>query len=264
MSIHPTAVIDPSALVGSGVSIGAYSIIGPDVVLHDDVEIMSHVVIHKHTTIGRCTRVFPFASLGADPQHAGYNGAPTRLNIGEKNIIRENVTIHRGWSLEERGTLIGSSCMIMVGCHIAHDCHIGDGVILTNQATLAGHVLIENHAILGGLVGVHQFVRIGEGAMLAGCSALGSDIIPYGMALGNRATLEGLNVRKLRRLGTSREEIQAMTELYQWLFHEALEMNLEARIERIPSALLSFPKVEKIVTFITQATQHRPLCMPQT
>ena len=261
MTIHSTAVVHPSARLERNVSVGPYCVVGPDVEIKENVELVSHVVIEGKTTLHEGVRVYPFVTLGCPPQHLGYKGEETTLDIGAHTHLREHVTIHRGTLAGGGQTKIGERCLIMVGCHIAHDCHVGNEVVMANQVALAGHTLVENHVVFGGIVGIQQFTRIGEGAMVGGFSALGKDVIPYGIAIGNRGGLEGINIKKLRRLGVSKDEVMVVYKLYQWLFHADQETFLK-RVHTIPSEWMDFPTVLKIQKFIIDRA-HRPLCMPQ-
>lgn len=261
MTIHSTAVIHPHARLENNVRVGPYCVVGPQVELKDNVELVSHVVIEGKTTLDDGVRVYPFVTLGCPPQHLGYKGEETTLDIGAHTQIREHVTVHRGTLMGGGQTRIGARCLIMVGSHIAHDCHVGNDVVMANQVALAGHTVVEDHVVFGGLVGIQQFTRIGEGAMVGGFSALGKDVIPYGIAIGNRGGLEGINVKKLRRLGKSKAEVMAVYKLYQWLFHNEQETFLQ-RVRTIPSEWMAFETVVKIQKFIMDR-EHRPLCMPQ-
>ena len=200
--------------IGDKVSVGPYSIVGPEVELDDGVELMSHVVVDGRTSIGANTRIFPFASIGLPPQDLKYNGEPSRLTIGCDNIIREHVTMNPGTEGGGMETNIGNNCLFMIGAHVAHDCQIGDHVILVNNATLAGHVTIQEWAIIGGLAAVHQFVRIGKHAMVGGKTGVAEDVIPYGSVIGNRARLSGLNIIGLKRRDFSRDDIHNLRKAY--------------------------------------------------
>ena len=178
--IHPTAVVDSSAQVAETVSIGPYCVVGSNVVLHADVHLKSHIVVDGHTTVGKGTVVHPFVSLGLSPQHANFKGEPSTLIVGENNSIREHVTMHPGTESGRMTTTVGDNCLFMVGSHVAHDCAIADDVILTNNVALGGHVVVDEFAIIGGLSGIHQYVRVGKHSMIGGCSAVESDVIPYG------------------------------------------------------------------------------------
>ncbi len=261
MSIHPTSVVSEKAILGKNVIIGPYCCVGAEVVLEDGVFLHSHVVVEGHTHIGKDSVVFPFASLGKAPQSLSYQGEITSLRIGHNTIIREHATLHRGTAKGGGETVIGSHCFLMVGAHVAHDCMLGDHVVLSNHATLGGHVVLGDHVTLGGLTAVHQFTRIGEGAMLGGFSAIEKDIIPYGMVNGRRGGLAGINARKLRSLHFSREEISALYAAYEWIFSASTDPLMQ-RMHALPPDLLAFPSVQKVHDFILTATQ-RPLCLPQ-
>ena len=203
-NIHPTSVINPAASIADTVKIGPYCTIGPNVQIDEDVELVSHVCLSGQTKIGKRSQIFPFSSIGSDPQDLKYNGELSRLVIGEDNVIREHVTMNPGTKGGGLLTRVGNNCLFMVGSHVAHDCKIGDKVILVNNATLGGHVEIGDWALVGGLSAVHQFVRIGKHAMVGGMSGVENDVIPYGSVIGNRARLSGLNIVVLRILGFSR------------------------------------------------------------
>src|SRR6185312_14297772 len=206
-SVHPTAVIEDGARVGSDVRIGPYCVVGSDVVLGDGVELLSHVVVAGRTSIGARTRMFPFASIGHQPQDLKYKGEPSTLAIGTDCLIREGVTINPGTEGGGMSTTVGNSCAFLANSHVGHDCHVGNNVIFSNNVMLAGHCTVGDFAILGGGAAVIQFARVGAHAFLGGMSGLEQDLIPYGMALGNRAYLSGLNIVGLQRRGFSRNEI---------------------------------------------------------
>ncbi len=256
---HPTALVDASAEIGDGVRIGPYCTVGPNVRLADGVELISHVVVDGHTSVGTGTTVHPFASIGLQPQHIRYRGEPSRLVIGENNVIREHVTMHRGTSQGAMETKVGSNCFFMVGSHVAHDCVVEDNVILTNAVALGGHVHVGEHAIVGGLSGVHQYVRIGKHAMIGGVTGVESDVIPYGSAKGNRAKLTGLNLVGLKRRGFSREDIQALRTAYGLLFSQGGTM--AERLNEVADLFKQHMGVMDIVNFI-RAESSRALCTP--
>jgi UDP-N-acetylglucosamine acyltransferase len=261
MSIHPTAVISSRAILAKDIEIGPYCVIGDDVTLEERVRLSSHVVIEGKTHIGKDTVIHSFASVGQSAQHLSFKTMGTELIIGAHNVIREHVTIHRG-TVEGGGkTLIGSHNFFMVGCHIAHDCCIGNRIVMANHAAIGGHVLIEDHAVIGGLVGVHQFTRIGEGAMIGGYSAIGECVIPYGLIVGNRGKLEGLNIRKLKKLEASCEEIDALSKTYEWIFYNKLH-NFMYRVQNIPEPFLKFSRVHQIKDFILSNVK-RSICFPR-
>ena len=214
MSIHPTAVIDSSAVVDPTAEIGAYAVLGPRVVIGPEVEIRPHAFIDQDTTIGRGSRIFPFATVGADPQDLKYKGERTALIIGENVTIRESSTIHRGTG--SGATVIGDGCLVMATVHIAHDCRLGPGVIMSSYAVLAGHIIIGEGAIIGGLTAIHQFCRVGPHAFLGGFSALSKDLPPYMAGAGDsrRLVLSGPNIVGLRRRGVPQATLDALKGVY--------------------------------------------------
>jgi UDP-N-acetylglucosamine acyltransferase len=222
VEIDPTAVVHPTAEFDSGVRVGPYCVVGEEVRIGKGTVIGPHVVIGDWTSLGQNCRVFQFASVGAPPQDIGYKGERTETIIGNNNIIREFVTIHRGTVKDKRKTVCGNNNLFMNYVHIAHDCIVGNNVIVANAATLAGHVTIEDHAIVGGLVPVHQYVRIGAYCIIGGASAVSKDVPPYVMAVGNRAHLFGLNMVGLRRKGFAREDIEEIKKCYNILFRTHL------------------------------------------
>jgi UDP-N-acetylglucosamine acyltransferase len=218
------------------------------------------VVIEGRTTIGAGTRIFPFASIGHEPQDLKYQGEDSALLIGARNTIRECVTMNPGTTGGGMVTRVGNDCLFMVGAHVAHDCQIADHVIMANNATLAGHVVLEEHAFLGGLCAVHQFVRIGRHAMIGGMSGVERDVIPYGQVMGDRARLTGLNIIGMQRRGFTREEIQALRNAYQLLFHS--EGTLSDRVGATALRFAGIAPVEDIVQFI-RADSTRAICQPK-
>ncbi|PCD75796.1 acyl-ACP--UDP-N-acetylglucosamine O-acyltransferase [Pseudothioclava arenosa] len=212
--IHPSAVIEPGAKIGPGCEIGPFCHIGPEVTLGAGVVLKSHVVIAGETEIGDETTVFPFASLGQIPQDLKFKGEKTRLIIGKRNRIREYVTMNAGTEGGGGVTRVGDDGLFMANCHVAHDAQIGDRVILVNSVAVAGHCVLEDDVIVGGLSGVHQWVRIGRGAIIGALSMVTADVIPHALVAGPRAGLEGLNLVGLKRRGTPRADISALRELY--------------------------------------------------
>ena len=215
--IHPSAVIEPGAKIADDVSVGPFSFIGAEVVLHSGVEIKSHVVITGNTEIGRETVVYPFAVVGEIPQDLKFSGEKTSLKIGKRNRIREHVTINTGTAGGGGLTLVGNDCLFMAGSHIAHDVKIGDKVIIANSGAVAGHCLIEDEVIIGGLSGIHQFVRIGRGAIIGAVTMVTNDVIPFGLVQGPRGNLDGLNLIGLKRKGVERTDITALRAAFQTL-----------------------------------------------
>lgn len=215
--IHASAVISDGAVIGDGVTIGPFCVIGPDVVLADRVELKSHVVVTGDTQIGADTVVFPFSVIGEIPQDLKFSGEKTRLRIGARNTIREHVTINTGTAGGGAETRIGNDGLFMAGCHVAHDVQIGDRVIVVNSTAIAGHCVIEDDVIIGGLSGVHQWVRIGQGAIIGALSMVTKDVVPHGLVQGPRATLDGLNLVGLKRKGIDRADITALRAAFQTL-----------------------------------------------
>ena len=258
--IHPAAIIEAGAKIGEDVRIGPYCMVGANVELADGCELVSHVVVAGHTRIGARTRIFPFASIGHPPQDLRYKGEPTTLTIGEDCIIREGVTMNPGTPHGTGKTVVGARCFLLAQSHVAHDCRVGNNVILTNNAMLAGHCQIGDFAIVGGGAGIHQFVRIGPHAFVGGLSAVENDVIPYGMVLGNRACLAGLNIVGLRRRGFSREQIQDLRRAYRLLFAD--EGTLAERVDDVGEEFAKHPTVHEILDFI-RTGGDRALCTPR-
>ncbi|WP_295537231.1 acyl-ACP--UDP-N-acetylglucosamine O-acyltransferase [uncultured Thioclava sp.] len=233
--IHASAVIEEGATIGPDCQIGPFCVIGPEVVLGRGVTLQSHVVIQGATEIGEETEVFPFASLGQIPQDLKFKGEKTRLKIGARNRIREYVTMNTGTEGGGGLTQVGDDCLFMSSCHVAHDCKIGDRVILVNSVAVAGHCVLEDDVIVGGLSGVHQWVRIGRGAIIGALSMVTADVIPHALVAGPRATLEGLNLVGLKRRGTSREELSALratfAELSTGNFRDSARRLSEGKVE---------------------------------
>ncbi len=257
--IHPTAIIEDGATLGENVAVGPYCIVGSEVELEDGVTLVSHATVAGRTRVGRNTKIFPFASIGHQPQDLKYGGEPSRLVIGENNVIREHVTMNPGTEGGGMLTSVGNNCLFMVGAHVAHDCHIGDRVILVNNATLAGHVEINEWAIIGGLSAVHQFVRIGRHAMVGGMSGVEHDVIPYGSVMGNRARLSGLNIVGLKRRDFSRDEVHNLRKAYRLIF--AQEGTLAERLADVAELFSESPAVMEVVEFI-QTDSSRAICQP--
>ncbi len=215
--IHPSAVIADGAVIGDGCTIGPFCVIGPDVVLGDGVTLKSHVVVDGDTHIGADTVVFPFAVIGEIPQDLKFGGEKTRLRIGARNRIREHVTMNTGTAGGGGETRVGDDGLFMAGCHIAHDARIGNRVIVVNSTAIAGHCIIEDDVIIGGLCGVHQWVRIGQGAIIGALSMVTKDVVPHGLVQGPRAVLDGLNLVGLKRKGVDRADITALRAAFQML-----------------------------------------------
>ncbi len=214
MAIHPLAVVDPAATLGAGVTIGPFSLIGPDVTLHDGVEVKSHAVVTGWTDIGADTIIFPHATVGEVPQDLKYKGERTRLIVGARCRIREGATLNTGTEGGGGVTQIGDDCLLMTGSHVGHDARIGHRVILANQVAVAGHCQIGDDVIIGGLSGIHQWVRVGQGAIIGAVTMVTNDVIPYGLVQGPRGELDGLNLIGLKRRGMDRAEIHALRAAY--------------------------------------------------
>ena len=258
--IHPTAIVAPGATLAEDVSIGPYCVVGEEVVLGAGVTLIGHVVVDGRTTIGEKTRIFPFASIGLEPQDLKYRGEKSRLVIGCHNTIREHVTMNPGTEGGGMVTRVGDHGLFMVGVHVAHDCQIGDHVIMANNATLAGHVVVEDYALLGGLSAVHQFVRIGQHAMIGGMSGVERDVIPYGQVMGDRARLSGLNIIGMQRRGFSREDIQTLRSAYQFLF--SADGTFNDRVNEMAERFGGVTPVDDILAFI-RADSTRAICQPK-
>jgi UDP-N-acetylglucosamine acyltransferase len=248
-AVHPTAVIDPAAKVPASCRVGPYCVIGAEVDLGEDCELMSHVVLHGPSKIGRRNRLFPFASVGVQPQDLKYRGEPTRLEIGDDNHIREFVTIHRGTVGGGGVTRVGSHCLIMAYTHIAHDCLIGDHVILANAATLAGHVTIEDHAVVGALCPVHQFVRIGTFSYIGGGTTITQDVLPFSKTVAVRDVhAYGMNTIGLERQGFSKERLRKLHHAYKILL--ASKLNTSQALAKLKSESGLGEDVALLVRFI--------------
>lgn len=232
--IHPSSVIGPGARIAAGVTVGPFCTIGDEVVLHEGVTLKSHVVVAGQTEIGADTTVFPFACLGEVPQDLKFRGEETRLIIGKRNRIREGVTMNPGTEGGGGVTRIGDDGLFMANCHVAHDCQIGDRVILVNNVAIAGHCILEDDVIVGGLSGVHQFVRIGRGAMIGAVTMVTADVIPHGLVQGPRGTLDGLNLVGLKRRGAGRADILALRDLLGDLGTGAFRDSARERAEEGP------------------------------
>lgn len=258
--IHPTAIVEDGAQIADGVTVGPFSIVGANVSLGEGVELASHVVVVGRTTVGARTRIFPFASIGHQPQDLKYKGEPSTLDIGSDCLIREGVTLNPGTEGGGMSTTIGNACAFLANSHVGHDCHVGNNVIFSNNVMLAGHCDVGDFAILGGGAAVIQFARVGSHAFLGGMSGLEQDLIPYGMALGNRAYLSGLNIVGLQRRGFSRSEIHDLRRAYRLLF--AQEGTLLERVADVAEEFKDHPIVMEIVAFI-KAGGKRSMCTPK-
>ena len=249
--IHETAIIDESAVIASDAQIGPYSIIGADVHIGSGTIIGPHVVVKGPTQIGAENRIFQFASIGEDPQDLKYHGERSRLVIGDRNTIRESVTIHRGTEQDMGLTQIGDDNLFMAYVHIAHDCIIGNHIILANNATLAGHVIVEDYAILGGFTAVHQFTRLGSHSFTGFATALDRDVLPYFTVAGNRARARGINKEGLVRKGFKPETIRALQDTYKILVKS--KGTLKEKLERVSELATTHPEVKQVIDFLNNS-----------
>jgi UDP-N-acetylglucosamine acyltransferase len=254
--IHPTAVVDSAAILEEDVVVGPYSVIGPHVRLGRGTVVASHAVIEGHTTMGAENRVFQFASIGADPQDRKFHGETSQLVIGDRNAIREFATLQPGTESGGGITKVGSGCLLMNYAHVAHDCIVGDEVIIANGSQLGGHVTIQDRVVVGALVGIHQFAKIGESAILGAGSMVSLDVAPFCNATGDRATLHGVNLVGLKRRGFDDETIAVVRKLYRLFFQSGLKTG--AAIETARRELPQIPPVERFLTFVAGA--DRGLC----
>lgn len=257
--IHPTALVDEGARLADGVRIGPFCQVTREVTLGEGVELKSHVVVTGHTTVGPRTRIFPFASIGHQPQDLKYKGEPSTLTIGSDCLIREGVTMNPGTEGGGMETIVGDRCTFLANSHVGHDCRIGSNVILSNNVMLAGHLTVGDFAGIGGGAAVIQFTRVGAHAYLGGMSGLEADLIPYGMAFGNRAHLSGLNIVGLQRRGFARDDIHQLRRAYRLLFAD--EGTLVERMEDVEREFKTHPIVTEIIAFIRERGK-RGLCMP--
>lgn len=258
--IHPSAIVDPAAELADDVKVGPFCLVGPSAKLAAGVELVSHVVVEGNTSIGERTKVYPFASLGHPPQDLKYHGEDNQLIIGSDNVIREQVTMNPGTEGGGGLTQIGNKGTFLTASHVGHDCHVGDSVVFSNNVMLAGHCQVSDFAILSGGCGVHQFVRIGPHAFIGGLAGVENDVIPYGMVVGNRAYLAGLNVIGLKRRGFGRDQIHQMRAAYRMLF--AAEGTMAERVADAAGVFGDNEDAMEIVDFIRSAAE-RSICTPQ-
>jgi UDP-N-acetylglucosamine acyltransferase len=259
--IHPTAIVEPGAELAPSTRIGPYCHVGPKVALGEEVELLSHVVIGGRTRIGTGTRIFPFASIGLPPQDLKYQGEDSTLVIGERNVIREYVTMNPGTAGGGMTTRIGNRSLFMAHVHVAHDCQLGDNVVLANHTTLGGHVVVGDYVWFGGISAVHQFCRIGVHAYVGGMTGVERDVIPYGLVMGDRARLAGLNMVGLQRRGFPREDIQALRGAYQMLFEDGTG-TLAERVEMVAQRHGGAKPVRDVIDFI-RADNARGFVQPK-
>ena len=256
--IHNTAIIDKGAKIGNNVEVGPYCVIGSNVQIGDNNKLHSHVNISGNTKIGEGNTFYPFCSIGNDPQDLKFAGENTELTIGNGNKIREYVTMNPGTAGGGKKTIVGNNCLFMVSSHVAHDCIVGDNVILANNVPLGGHAIIEDGVIIGGNSAVQQFTRIGRGAMIGGMCGVVRDVIPYGIALGNRSVLQGLNLIGLRRKNLDNKDIMKLNEAYKMIFKNE---NFLKNIEELDESFMKVAMVKEVVDFLTK-DKKRPICTP--
>ena len=256
--IHKSSVIDAKAKIGKDVKIGPFCFVGPNVQLENAVELISSVHIEGNTKIGRGTKIYPFASIGTSPQDLKYKGENNSLEVGENNVIREYVTINPGTAGGGSKTIIGNNCLFMISSHIAHDCRVGNNVIIANNVPLGGHVIIDDNVIIGGNSAVQQFTRIGKMAMIGGMTGVSTDVIPYGLSLGNRNSLQGLNLIGLRRANFENKDILGLSEAYKEIF---ATRNLTENLSKLNGSFKDNILVKEVIEFITK-DKKRPICTP--
>jgi UDP-N-acetylglucosamine acyltransferase len=257
--IHSSAIVEEGARLGEGVRIGAYCHVGPDVTLGDGVELVSHCIVHGRTTVGARTRIFPFASIGHQPQDLKYHGEPSTLVIGSDCTLREGVTINPGTEGGTMTTIIGDHCAFLANSHVGHDSKVGNYVILSNNVMIAGHVTLGDYVICGGGAAVIQFARVGSHAFVGGLTGLENDLIPYGLAMGNRAHLAGLNLIGLRRRGFSPERVSVVKAMHKALYRD--ELTLDQARQRIATLGAEQPEsrddVQMMLEFLDQTSPQR-------
>jgi len=257
--IHKTAIISETSKISDNVEIGPYSVIGPNVKIESNTKIHSHVNIVGNTSIGSGNEIFPFSSIGTPPQDLKYKGEKNSIIIGNNNKFREYVNINPGTEQGGGITKIGNNNLFMVYCHVAHDCNISNNIVLANNVQVGGHVLIQDNAIVGGSCAIHQFSRIGETAMIGGMTGVLSDVIPFGLSLGNRNNLVGLNLIGLRRAKISNENIKILQQTFNEIFKSE---NFRSNIDNLNSENKKNPFVNKIINFIN-SDKKRPISIPE-
>ena len=258
--IHKSSIIDSKAKISNNIKIGPFCYVGPNVTLDENVELVSNVHIEGNTKIGKGTKIFPFASLGTQPQDLKFKNEKNSLEIGDNNMIREYVTINPGTAGGGLKTTIGNNCLFMISSHIAHDCMIGDNVIIANNVPLGGHVTIEDSVVIGGNSAVQQFTRIGRLAMIGGMTGVLKDVIPFGLSIGNRNYLQGLNLIGLRRKKYDNQKIMGLSKAYNEIF---ASKNLHENLNKINGEHKGNDLVKEVINFI-EKDKKRPICSPQS
>ena len=256
--IHSSSVIDSKAKLGKNVKVGPFCYIGPQVQISDDVELISNIHIEGNTIIGKGTKIFPFASIGTQPQDLKYKGESNSLIIGENNTIREYVTINPGTEGGGKKTLIGNNCLLMISSHVAHDCNIGNDVVIANNVPLGGHVTIEDSVVIGGNSAVQQFTRIGRLAMIGGMTGVLKDVIPFGLSFGNRNYLRGINLIGLKRRKYDNKKIMELDSAFKKIFSSK---NLHENLSKINGEYKGNDLVAEVIKFISK-DKKRPICTP--
>ena len=258
--IDKSSIIDSKAKISKNVKIGPFCYIGPNVVLNENIELVSNIHIEGHTNIGKGTKIFPFASIGTQPQDLKFKNEKNSLEIGQNNLIREYVTINPGTAGGGSKTTVGNDCLFMISSHVAHDCKIGNNVVIANNVPLGGHVTIEDSVVIGGNSAVQQFTRIGRLAMIGGMTGVLKDVIPFGLSIGNRNYLEGLNLIGLRRKKYENQKIMGLSKAYKEIFSSK---NLHANLSKINGEHKNNELVNEVITFI-EKDKRRPICLPQS
>ena len=258
MTIDKTSIIDKKARIGKNVKIGPFCYVGPNVEIGDEVELYSNIHIEGNTKIGKRTKIFPFASIGTQPQDLKFKGENSSLEIGENNMIREYVTINPGTKGGGGKTIIGNNCLLMISSHVAHDCYIGNNVVIANNVPLGGHVTIEDSVVIGGNSAVQQFTRIGRLAMIGGMTGVLKDVIPFGLSFGNRNYLRGINLIGLKRKKYSNKEIMELDRAFKKIFSSK---NLHENLSKINGEYKENGLVKEVINFIGK-DKKRPICTP--
>ena len=258
--IHSSSVIDNKAKIGKNVKIGPFCYIGPKVTIGDNVELISNVHIEGNTKIGKGTKIFPFASIGTQPQDLKYKGEKNSLEVGENNIIREYVTINPGTAAGGSKTVIGNNCLFMISSHIAHDCQVGNEVVIANNVPLGGHVIVEDSVVIGGNSAVQQFTRIGRLAMIGGMTGVLKDVIPFGLSYGNRNYLRGINLIGLKRKKYENKKIMELDSAFKKIFSSK---NLHENLNKINGEYKENDLVLEVINFISK-DKKRPICTPNS
>ena len=257
--IHSTAIIDENAKISETVEIGPYCVVGPNVEIGSKTKLHSHISIKGNTKIGKNNEIFPFVSVGTPPQDLKYKGEKNSIIIGDNNKLREYVNINPGTSQGGTITKLGNNNLLMVYCHVAHDCSLGDNIVLANNVQVGGHVTIEDYAIVGGSCAIHQFSRIGRLAMVGGMTGVLSDVIPYGLSLGNRNNLVGLNLIGLRRAKIANEDIKILQQFYDMVF---CNHNFRSNLENLNSDIKENKYVKIVIEFLN-SNKKRPISVPE-